>query len=304
MKNLKLALLLLISICLVSCDNDPDNTNPNENKPQQTDDEIINQLTEVEIMAKIQDVINKKDNYYIETIGKTNTKVLIKYEQKTQTKTYFDKDYVFSDISSKSYIVSRYHKVYSSKDLVSYYDSEKSSDENDILLTTRNAYLDDFGIIHSKENFFDLIINDNTIITSKKGKIGDMFVLEIELKEEATEKLKIQMKEFGSLRSYPKFKKIVLTIKFNKDFEVLCYDSYQEYSINIAVLGTTNCTQNLTSIVKYDNYEKPNIDMYIKKAQKGFLFYYNAFSLKPIKSFLMTFKSIMSVTIKSIYTVF
>ncbi len=41
---------------------------------------------------------------------------------------------------------------------------------------------------------------------------------EIELKEEATEKLKIQMKEFGSLRSYPKFKKIVLTIKFNKDF--------------------------------------------------------------------------------------
>ena len=70
MKNLKLALLLLISICLVSCDNDPDNTNPNENKPQQTDDEIINQLTEAEIMAKIQDEINKKDNYYIETIGK------------------------------------------------------------------------------------------------------------------------------------------------------------------------------------------------------------------------------------------
>ena len=63
MKDLKFALLLLISICLVSCDNDPDNTDPNENKPQQTDDEMINQLTEVEIMAKIQDEINKKDNY-------------------------------------------------------------------------------------------------------------------------------------------------------------------------------------------------------------------------------------------------
>ena len=68
-------------------------------------------------------------------------------------------------------------------------------------------------------------------------------------------------------------------LKNNKVFEVLCYDSYKEYSINIAVLGTTNCTQNLTSIVKYDNYEKPNIDMYIKKPKRVFYFTIMPFSL-------------------------
>lgn len=269
MKKLKLLLLILISTCLISCDNNSnDPSENNQNKPMLSDDEIFNNMSEEEVMNKIQEKINEKENYYIETIGKTNTRVLIKYEQEIQTKTFYSKDYVFTDISSKSLIVSRDHKVYSSKNDIAYYDSEKSDNEDDIIKTTKDDYLNDFGIVHTKENFFDLIISDNTIISSKKGKVDDLYTLELDLKEEATVNLKVQMKELGSLNSYPKFSKIKLTIKFNKDFEVLSYDSYQEYSINIAVLGTTNCTQNLSSIIKYDNYKEPNLEKYIDKPLK------------------------------------
>lgn len=266
MKKLKLLLLILISTCLISCDNNSDNPDENNhNKPILSDDEIFNDMSEKEVMNKIQEKISEKEKYYIETIGKTNTKVIFKYEQETQTKTFYSKDYVFTDISSNSFVVSRDHKVYSSQNNVSYYDSKESSDENDIIKKSKTDYLKDFGIIHSKENFFDFIINDNTITSINKGKIDDLYALELELKEEATANLKVQMKELGSLNSYPKFEKIILTIKFNKNFEVLSYDSYQEYSINIALLGTTNCTQNLSSTIKYDNYKEPNLEKYNDK---------------------------------------
>lgn len=124
-------------------------------------------------------------------------------------------------------LVSHHHKLYLSNNEIKYTDSEKN---DDLIRTSLNEYLDEYGKVPLQDLFFNYIINEETIINSKKSQEDNLYILDLELDNiNAVKKITKQMKVFGKLEEEPSFTSVKLSIYYDEKFNVVKFFNYEDY---------------------------------------------------------------------------
>lgn len=242
------------------------NKNTKNAKNQYTEEEIakFNNLTDIEVLMNTLSELDKIDNFYIKTTGKTTTKAgFIPYNQNTETTLYSINRNMYNNISSTSAFVNHYHTSYTIGNQVYSYDSE----DKKTLKTTDLKYKETFGKLPTYSTVFNYIITEADIISSSRVVNADKLEFKFNLNTTTTTKeLKKQMKVFGGLSSYPTFEVVMLTIVIDANFHLISFDNHEEYLTNKAPLGDIHCIQDLSSTTYYEDYELPDYKGFLKRA--------------------------------------
>lgn len=242
------------------------NKNTKNAKNQYTEEEIakFNNLTDIEVLMNTLSELDKIDNFYIKTTGKTTTKAgFIPYNQNTETTLYSINRNMYNNISSTSAFVNHYHTSYTIGNQVYFYDSE----DKKTLKTTDLKYKETFGKLPTYSTVFNYIITEADIISSSRVVNADKLEFKFNLNTTTTTKeLKKQMKVFGGLSSYPTFEVVMLTIVIDANFRLISFYNHEEYLTNKAPLGDIHCIQDLSSTTYYEDYELPDYKGFLKRA--------------------------------------
>ena len=245
---LGLFLLLLLSGCAKEATTTlsviRDSTSTSTTDTTTTPKKVSDCETDYEI---IDTYLNKKQEieYDTEETGVTTAKkAFITYTQNTTNRTVQSKDGHYYYTDTHSTFVNRTHSAYFIGNNVSYKDGT-----DEYIDVTLDEYLDKYGACPMDRALFSFMITEETILDIQKEKIDDCYHLTLTLDcEKSTNNCKIQMKEFGGLKDYPTFASIVVTVDMDEDFKPIKETSLTEYSVDVAVLGKTDCTQELIKL--------------------------------------------------------
>lgn len=252
-KNLILmstALLFPTLLNLVSC---------NDNNKVSIPDVISGKDT---LIAEIKEAPNRVDakTAVFATLGKLNqtttykknstskiesNKGVINYTQNATCEMIKNNDEYYVDSISKSAFVNMEHESFYKNDKIAY-----RNEKGEIKNTTYSNYLNVYGITPEKL-LSGQIFNQDTILYAKLDNYtNDEFTYTIVLdKNKANELLKYQIKEFGSLNSYPSFvDNTEFTLKIKGDYTPISYSYSTVYNISIPVLGDLTCTETTSAV--------------------------------------------------------
>ncbi len=244
------ALLFPTLLNLVSC---------NDNSKISIPDAISGKDT---LIAEIKDTPNRVDakTAIFAAIGKLNqattykknstskvesNKGVINYTQNATCEMIKNNDEYYVDSISKSAFVNMEHEAFYKNDKVAY-----RNEKGEIKNTTYTNYLNVYGVTPEKL-LSGQVFNQDTILYAKLDNYtNDEFTYTIVLdKNKANELLKYQIKEFGSLNSYPSFvDNTEFTLKIKGDYTPISYSYSTIYNISIPVLGDLTCTETTSAV--------------------------------------------------------
>lgn len=262
-KKYRILLLLIAALSLLSlssCNtaNEGNNNQGDGNKNQGGDvKKIFDGVSDVEILEQSIKNLEKEENYFIEATGKTKAKAFITYTQNTKTLLYYMNGKFYNKIDSTSALVDHHHELLCQEDIIKYYDSS----QKEVLTKTIAEYRSEFGKVPNKRDIFNYRMETDAIISSSRNFQNDKYEITYNIDpEKIGDDLKIQMKAFGDLNENPIFNAITLIIEVDEEGKLLKFKNIEKYSIVKNVLGkpvTMPCTQELESIVYYNNYQTP-----------------------------------------------
>lgn len=172
--------------------------------------------------------------------GQANAKAgFIGYTQNIKDQTIKKGDEYYFAQNSNSKLVNSEHHAYFYQNKVVY--------DNDYKVTSLDVYLKEFGVSPLNLTLNGYVINDETILSCEKISQTDniykfRYILEADL---SACMMKVQMKRFGGLSSYPIFSELSIELSLKDDWTPIsiCVDS--KYAISIAIIGNMNCEQHL-----------------------------------------------------------
>lgn len=197
--------------------------------------------------------------YYVETSGETTAhKGFISYKQTTSTKLYAIEKGFYSTMVTDSLFVKHEHRLLVENHQVSYYDS----DEKKVITKSAADYIDEYGKLPSHDTLFTYVIQENTILGSTRVIERNICTITYQLDPAfSTAHLIKQMVRFGKLSKEPVFQSVTLTIQIDSQLRLKRFDSIDQYQIEKDVLGKLTCTQHLSSVIYYEGYDMPKIDL-------------------------------------------
>ena len=255
-KNLILmstALLFPTLLNLVSCNNNNKVSIPDAISGKDTLIEKINDApnrvdAKTAIFAAL-GKLNQASTYKKNSTSKIESnKGVINYTQNATCEMIKNNDEYYVDSISKSAFVNMEHEAFYKNDKIAY-----RNEKGEIKNSTYTNYLNVYGITPEKL-LSGQIFNQDTILYAKLDNYtNDEFTYTIVLdKNKANELLKYQIKEFGSLNSYPSFvDNTEFTLKIKGDYTPISYSYSTIYNISLPVLGDLTCTE-VTSAVFTD----------------------------------------------------
>ena len=249
MKNklAKLALLLLMPLSLVGCNNKKEApiTDKNEStvikNATSTDEYLKNKDYKSIAYAFIYHIKESIQSYESETNGNVKAKVaFINYDIKYNSITYKNGNAFYSKDDSKStlmtiknefYMVDK-EKILVSKDLKKY--NVYTMEDYHKISYTPDQYTV-MGYV-----FTDASITKTELISDKDDNVSIKYTLDNEL---ATNLVKVDLKNSGGLSSYPVFHNIEITLSMKRNFTPVSYSIDALYDASKAVIGTARTTQ-------------------------------------------------------------
>ncbi len=271
MKHLKfIGLGFLFLITLASCSGDEKRTKPliddvvttsipesSEQTKETTsydlsNDELIKKYSSnKKLMLALCENISKVDRFSYKYEGKTVAHTIISYTQDIFSETERNKDKGYFNTKSSSVFVNTSLKGIFTTEEASY---KYNSDE--VTKSTLKEFETKFGITPFTSNILGYNVNDETLQeVTIKGYKTNLYDFSMTLSVDAVSKeLLTEMKEFGSLGDYPKFKKIELEILFDNNLKPLKMLLFTEYTIDYGILSNTSCTQEIT--VTYEHFDE------------------------------------------------
>lgn len=190
--------------------------------------------------------LSQASTYKKNSISKIESnKGVINYTQNATCEMIKNNDEYYVDSISKSAFVNMEHEAFYKNDKIAY-----RSEKGEIKNATYTNYLNVYGITPEKL-LSGQIFNQDTILYAKLDNYtNDEFTYTIVLdKSKANELLKYQIKEFGSLNSYPSFvDNTEFTLKIKSDYTPISYSYSTIYNISLPVLGDLTCTETTSAV--------------------------------------------------------
>ena len=190
--------------------------------------------------------LNQASTYKKNSTSKIESnKGVINYKQNATCEMIKNNDEYYVDSISKSAFVNMEHEAFYKNDKIAY-----RNEKGEIKNATYTNYLNVYGITPEKL-LSGQIFNQDTILYAKLDNYtNDEFTYTIVLdKSKANELLKYQIKEFGSLNSYPSFvDNTEFTLKIKSDYTPISYSYSTIYNISLPVLGDLTCTETTSAV--------------------------------------------------------
>lgn len=208
--------------------------------------------------------INNYTDYKKTSVGTSKTLSGVDVTQAIENNTYVYSEYVYAHYASNSWAVSFDHKVLLSDTFVNY-----THDKNSYSNVSRQDYSNKYGIVADSINFTGYLIDEDTILSSSIETYDSYYSFIYTLDNDlSSESMKVQMMEFGELKSLPVFDSIKITINIDKNFNILSINTNEIYNTVKRVLfwdEKTKLEQNLTTtFTRFDDLDSlPNIDDYL-----------------------------------------
>lgn len=268
-RYLSILLCFIIFLCFTGC------------KKKESLKGEIKEVSKIIITEKnVEEFDNPKDIAYvfIEKLSKFSTyefiytgnvkakKGIISYTQKIFSQTVKNNDEFYFSQNTESVLLSTSHQAFFKNNSVVY--------DSDYKVVNKEAYIGEFGLAPDELVLAGYIINDDTIINAEKlNNEGDGLTYRFVLDgERASPFMKVQMKAFGGLKSYPIFKELVITLKLRNDWVPESLSVNAEYKIDFPIIGEMECTQSLNGVydkVNLNSVYVPNGEIYLEKLNSG-----------------------------------
>lgn len=259
--HLKRFTFICMNVALVfitSCKTETGLDHPNVLPPVVTKT-IFSEYTDEALLNLVIQNTKEIGTYYIETTGETIAhKGFISYKQTTSTKLYAMQDCFYSTMVTDSLFVKHKHKLLYENNQVQYYDS----DEKGVMTKSVVDYIDEYGKLPSHDTLFTYMIQENIILNTTRIVEENTCTITYQLDPIlSTAHLVKQMSRFGKLNKDPIFQSVTLTIQIDSQLRLKCFDSIEEYQIEKDMLGKMTCRQHLSSIIYYEGYDTPKIEL-------------------------------------------
>ncbi len=248
MKKIYLMIIALTVLCLFGCTTD-DVDNNDKNSNTINTDKKPSELEAKDIIYAYIKKLNDNKCYESTTTGYTKAKKgFISYNQEISSSIIKNNDEYYYDSYSSSTLVNLKHLAYFKDNMVRY-----SHNSEEIKEITLEEYRKTYGITPMDVSIGGYLIDESTILEATKEQDEDNIKVVFYLdNEKATNNMKIQMKQFGSLSDYPKFKSLKFTLLLDNKWKPISLINETEYTITIGFLGEMDCKQNITTTFNFD----------------------------------------------------
>lgn len=204
----------------------------------------INNFDNNEIPLVLVEKISRLTNYQKESIGLTQAKVIITYNQNIHDILVVNDEEKHLITRSTSSLVKVFLEAYFNNNMVSY--REKESDE--FVDVTLEEYLNIYGTTPLEKTLEGFVLSKDNIISVEKMDCSDdgLYGYRITINGEVgSAGIKTQMKKCGNLDDYPEFSSVIFTITIKEDFTPVKIIQESDYIVKYPVLGKCNCHQNI-----------------------------------------------------------
>lgn len=266
----KALIILLSSLIITSCgqtislSREEESDSPKEEEIVPNEDvkqKSVSELTEDEYIYFPVLYLNKLDSlksYKAVTTGSTKSTVLfINVNQEINT-TVIKGEYLYQHNSSYSSVYSSEHEAFYHEGKALY----KNKGEEEYSISSLKDYLDKYGTYPFNNTIEGYKISKDSIVNiTKEENDEDNYQFKLVFNvENATNNVRIQMKEFGQLDDYPVFDSVEIAITVKNDFTPIRLDLESKYTAK----KVTNSSCHQTYTVTYSNIneeiEIPNIE--------------------------------------------
>lgn len=190
-------------------------------------------------------------SYEIRTEGTTVANSAVSYTQQIENLEIKHGDEYYQAANSSSALVKMVHQSFTKGEMVAY----RNAASGEIASATREDYKEIYGITPDDVGLGGYVVNSETLRYAERVE-GESLTYRFVLDgEKAGINAKKQMKEFGSLKSYPTFSSLELLLTIEEDWTPVSLVTKATYDIEVAVLGKTACTQSITATYSAVNAE-------------------------------------------------
>ncbi len=195
------------------------------------------------------------NSYEITAEGATKAPLV---NQTVKSKTIKNGDEFYKSDYSSSTFVHAEHVAFFKGDKVVY--DDKNQTPKDLKVSTKEAYSKVYGLTPDFLGLAGYIVNKDSLkFAEKTSDDNDILNYRIILDtEKSTGRVKIQMKEFGGLTSYPDFTEATIYLSIKNDWTPVSITVDVKYDVSLPVLGNLSCEQNLVY-----NFSKVNEEVSI-----------------------------------------
>ena len=175
---------------------------------------------------------------------------------------------IYSEVikNEYSYMTNESHSSFADTDHKAYYYNNKvvhkDYGEDDWTISSQEDYLNKYGFYPFDQLIEGYLVKEETILSVSITPKDDNYKVVIKLDPEtSTNNVKIQMKQFGDLGSYPEFQEVKLTLNLKDDYTPITIDADTSYKVKKGILNP-KCSQTYT--VTFSNFDEeieiPNLE--------------------------------------------
>lgn len=254
MKKISVTLLILFSVVLTGCNS------PKREREEQIidfDPGSSDTHTDSDLPKLFLSKLNSFSSYKAVTSGQTITNFLGVKINQTIDVTVIKSNYSYMLNESHSSMYSTVHTAYFYKQKVAF-----KNNKGDYQSSSLNDYLSIYGTFPFDAAIEGYSISSGCLVNATKDVVNDNYKITLEFdKDASTNNVKIQMKKFGGLGDYPKFKEnTVMEIIVKEDYTPVSLTLKAHYSAKKVI--ETDCKQEYT--VTYSDFneeiEVPNLN--------------------------------------------
>ena len=168
--------------------------------------------------------------------------------------------------SEYSYMSNESHSSFADTEHYAYYHGgkvvHKDYGEEEWTVSSQEDYLNKYGFYPFDQLIEGYIVKNETLLEVSISPKEDYYEVIIKLDPNtSTTNVKIQMKEFGGLGSYPEFQEVKLTLNLKDDYTPITIVADTTYKVKKGILNP-KCSQEYT--VTFSNFDEeievPNLD--------------------------------------------